>query len=381
MELNQTKERFLSAIQDNPQLLDSYTWKELEEKFRIPQTSRPGDRARKWYKRAQKQKNRPQSRRNIVQAKSEDVNLKLKSKWQAQTKEGVVWMESYEKEKEEAFDPEVFRDSLLDDMKKFSPKKFKESPKEVGEVMIEFAIPDFHIGRVPVEEAKELFKEVVQDFAQRASTIHKIEKIVFPIGNDWLNTDNSAYQTTRGTQQFDVDSWETTFRYGWQILVEAIEYLAEIAPVDVIVVAGNHDRNRMFYIGDVVSAWFNKHEDVTVDNSTNEFKFTSYGDNLIMYEHGELKPFMYPVIMADEQPHKWAASKFREVHTGHFHKEMVLDEIRRVKVRFLPSIAKNSKWEKQRGYKNLKQSQLLVWHKTEGLIDILLKNKIEDARD
>ena len=51
-----------------------------------------------------------------------------------------------------------------------------------------------------------------------------------------------------GTRQ-DADSrFSRIFRDGRKLLVEAIEYLKTIAPVDVLVVVGNHDSNSMFHL-------------------------------------------------------------------------------------------------------------------------------------
>lgn len=371
MNLSRTKKRFLSAVENNPALLE-LTWAELEEKFRIPPTSRKGDRARKWFKRSQAYSG------DLQEVSEAPKGMALKSRWQTQTKEGIKWMESYKVDS--AIDVDGFRNNLINDIREFSPKVEVNKNYKSGEVMVEFAIPDFHIGRTPLDEAAKLFREVVDELITKATSFYKIDKIVFPVGNDWLNTDNLAYTTTRGTQQFDKDEWSSTFRYGWQILVEAIQKLSNIAPVEVIVVRGNHDNSKMFYIGDVLYAYFHNNQNISIDNSTDDFKFCTYGNNLIMYEHGELKPYLYPTIMADERPIEWSKSKFREVHTGHFHKEMVLDEVRGVKVRYLPSIAVESAWEKSKGYKHLRQAQVLIWHKETGLEGILLKNHIEDVR-
>lgn len=130
-----------------------------------------------------------------------------------------------------------------------------------------------------------------------------------------------------------------------------------------------HGNSKMFYVGDVVDAWFHNNDNVIVNNNMHPFKFHHYGNNLIMYEHGELKTQDYPLIMATEVPRLFAETKYREVHCGHFHKEM-LNEFRGVKVRYLPSIAPNSQWEKKSGYKHLRAAQGLVWHQRDGLVSI-----------
>lgn len=133
-----------------------------------------------------------------------------------------------------------------------------------------------------------------------------------------------------------------------------------------------HGNSRMFYMGDVISAYFFNSERVEVFNEVGTFHKFVFGNNMVMYDHGEVKPQDYPLIMATEYPEDFSKTKFREVHTGHLHKEMI-NEYRGIKVRFLPSLAKESDWEKLQ-YKHIRQAQALVWHKEHGLIDILQYN-------
>ena len=89
-------------------------------------------------------------------------------------------------------------------------------------------------------------------------------------------------------------------------------------------------------MGDVISAYFHNDENIQVYNEVGKFHFFEYGNNLVMYDHGEVKSADYPLIMATEYPLEFSRTKFREVHTGHLHKEM-LNEYRGIKVRYLPS--------------------------------------------
>ena len=44
--------------------------------------------------------------------------------------------------------------------------------------------------------------------------------------------------------------------------MKSIDYLAQFAPVDVVVVQGNHDFERMFYVGEVLDAMYHKNKNV-----------------------------------------------------------------------------------------------------------------------
>ena len=73
-----------------------------------------------------------------------------------------------------------------------------------------------------------------------------IERFLLPIGNDGMNSEGMRRTTTKGTPQEESASWKETFRGYWALMVTAIDYLKEIAPVDVVVISGNHDYERMF---------------------------------------------------------------------------------------------------------------------------------------
>ena len=372
--MEELKKQFISALVESPELLN-YKWAELERRFGIPPTGREGDRARKWWKSFEKSLNGfSKFEEEEVRVDEKPVGLKVKSVWQVQGKGGEIkTLYSYQPQ---AIDNQEFRDKLVEDLSKFSPIVKQETgylEETTVNNLLEIAIPDFHIGRLSHEEASKLFFSAINYFiATVKSSNIVVDKIVFPVGNDWLNSDNLDYATTKGTPQFDVSPWYETFRYGWQALATAASMLSQVAPVSIVVVPGNHDRSRMFYIGDVLAAYFKNSEKVSVDNRIDTYKTYRFGQNLIMYHHGDkIGARNYALILADEAGKDWGETKFREVHVGHFHKEMILDEQRGVKVRHLPSLAKENQYERSEGYRHIAQAQALVWNFSRGLTNIL----------
>ena len=189
-----------------------------------------------------------------------------------------------------------------------------------------------------------------------------------------MNSEGMRMSTTKGTPQQDNAGWKDTFTGYWKLMVKAINYLKSIAPVHVIVISGNHDFERMFYAGDVISGWFRNDLNIIVDNNYNARKYYEYGENMIMFTHGDKeKPADMPLIMATEQPEMFARTSNREVHCGHIHKEMV-NEYRGIKVRFIPSICPNDEWHKQMGYEAKRTGQAYIWNKFRGLEGYLQTN-------
>ncbi len=253
----------------------------------------------------------------------------------------------------------------------FSPTVYKQSPpfQETEGVAYEISLPDIHYGKLTeltVEAAEEQFMNTVQNLVDKAKGLN-IEKFILPIGNDGMNSEGMRFTTTKGTFQHDSIGWRESFHGYCHLMTRAIDYLKAKAPVQIVVVSGNHDFERMFYAGDVIKGWYRNDKNVVVDNSMESRKYVEYGVNMLMYTHGDKeKPSEMPLIMATEQPEMFARCSVREVHCGHLHKEMV-NEYRGIKVRFIPSICANDDWHKTMGYSAIRTGQAYIWSKTNGL--------------
>jgi hypothetical protein len=246
----------------------------------------------------------------------------------------------------------------------------------IDPVAYEISLPDVHYGKLHdlnLEQVEDSYMNVVQDLVRKASGL-SIEKFILPIGNDGMNSEGMRRTTTKGTPQEESAGWKDTFRGYWQLITRAVDYLKEKAPVDIIVVSGNHDYERMFYAGDVLAGWYRNDANITVDNSYSSRKYYEYGKNMLMFTHGDKeKPADMPLIMATEKPEMFARTEHREVHCGHLHKEMV-NEYRGIKVRFVPSICPNDEWHKQMGYEAKRTGQAYIWNKSKGLEGYLQSN-------
>ena len=268
------------------------------------------------------------------------------------------------------------KEEMIALLESYSPKVEKDYNTVQDPVVYEISLPDIHYGKYTgqtLDEAEEEYMNTVKDLLSKAEGLN-IERILLPIGNDGMNSEGYSRATTKGTPQQDSAEWQETFVGYCNLMVRAINYLAKSAPVDVIIVQGNHDYERMFYAGEYLRAFFKNDERVGVDNNFDSRKYYKYGVNLIMFTHGDKeKPAEMPLIMATEQPMLFAQTKFREVHCGHKHKEQV-NEYRGVKVRFIPSICGNDSWHKMMGYEAKRTGQAHIWSKERGYEGYLQTN-------
>jgi hypothetical protein len=291
---------------------------------------------------------------------------------------------------------EALREGILEDIRSeayaSTPLGEASPPSSVpAGLLLEVAAVDAHFGKLSwqdetgfnwdVKMAVAEYKARIEDIAARAPSFGAIAEIVHIVGNDALQTDNLAGTTTSGTYVDTDTRYIRSFRHARSAHSWAIRRLAEVAPVRVVVIPGNHDRLTAFHLGEVLAAEFADHPRVTVDNSPKLRKYYRYGVNLLGWTHGsEEKVADLPLLMAQEEPELWAETKWREWHIGHLHKirEMrftAADSFNGVRVRILPALCPPDAWHYQRGFVGeQKATEAYLWHPTAGYVGHLSSN-------
>ncbi len=282
-------------------------------------------------------------------------------------------------------------DEMKEEMISYSPvpTKIYHKPTKEGR-LLEVAIFDAHVGKLgnsqevgsnyDLKLAKAAFMGALVELIAKAKIQGPISKILFPIGNDYLHIDTNSAETTGGTRQ-DTDSrFSKIYKEGRQMLVDAIELLRQVAPVDVIVVPGNHESLSMFHLGDALECWFHNYEDVKVFNQPISRKYYQFGQVMLCFAHGHLeKPNALPSLAATEQPTMWASTTYREWHLGHRHRESV-QSFYGVKVRVLDAITGSDKWHFDNGFvQSQRVGQAFLFHPQNGLEAIFQSTPVPDS--
>lgn len=277
-------------------------------------------------------------------------------------------------------------EDMIEKAKKFSPKypKIKYKKHKDG-LLYEIAMPDLQLGRLVLESetGKENSPDIaiaraesaVLDLLERVRGL-PITRILFPIGNDFFNSNTAAMMTSHGTPQQDDVRWQRTFDLAQDFIVKVVDLMTTIAPVDILVIHGNHDEERIHYFGKVIAAWYHNNPQVKVDTSPNKRKYYLWKKNLIGLTHGYYEKIdKLSGLMAYEKPEWWAVSKNREWHLGDKHHKVDIvyktEELQNgVVVRILRSLADPSVWEHDKGLvSSLKAAEGFVWHPERGVID------------
>ena len=172
---------------------------------------------------------------------------------------------------------------------------------------------------------------------------------------------------------------------GWALLIEAIEKARTVAPVDVIVVPGNHDSIASFVLGQILGTYFTSVEDVCIHSANDQpRKYIQYGEVLLGFAHGHAeKARSLPMLMATEASQAWGQTRHREIHVGHLHHTrdthfLGANETDGVILRVIPSISGLDRWHASKGYRSQRAALAFVYHPKSGQKAIFRHSILDD---
>lgn len=275
------------------------------------------------------------------------------------------------------------KEELLKELKEQLPVYPVIKPTTGNKYAYEINIPDVHFGKLAWEQesgetydlkiAEKRYTEAINNLLTFVH-LEDVEKIIFPIGNDMINIDSRKNETFAGTKQDSDSRFFKIVRTVKEILIKSINSLSTIAPVDVIVISGNHDPESMFMIGEILDAYYTNNKNVNVNNSPKQRKYYQYGLNGFQYTHGNEENHKdLGLIFATEETKLWADTKYRFAKLGHFHKNKKLsylsvDEYQGFQVQVLPSLSGSDAWHNSKGYNSQKQAKGFLYDKKRGQV-------------
>lgn len=268
---------------------------------------------------------------------------------------------------------EYFKDKIYPSVPKVS---YNYTPK--GEVL-EINYVDAHNGLLCWDKetganfdtkiAREYFLRAIGDVRERCDG-RKLKKIIFTTLGDLLHTDNDLQTTTKGTFQQVEGRLPKIFNGTCDTMIDVLKTLADIAPIEVIYLPGNHDRILGYTCMHSVSKalpWMD------IDIMPNPMKHRVVTNNaLVGWHHGDM-PKKLEGDWLSVVARQIGGIKFCEVHSGHLHSEWVRRE-NSVTVRHLSSICESSYYEHQQGYANNKAFMCFLWSENNGLRESWINN-------
>lgn len=291
-----------------------------------------------------------------------------------------VWLRrKINKTIEEAF--KAFEERLEAKAPKWPKLKHK---KAKDPHMIELGFYDSHFGmlawRGEVNEdwdlkiAENVYSNAVDDLLAKTESF-ETEKFLIPLGHDFFHINDATNQTPNNKNQLDVDGrLPKIFEVGAEAVCRGIEKCLQRAPVEVVLVKGNHDEEMAWFLATHIKTYFRNCDKVTVDNAIRARKYKQYGNTLLGFTHMAhrgTKPERLGSIMAQEKKQEFAETWHHEWHVGHTHRAQTYDftntlEELGFRVRTLPALTSHDKWHYEQGYvNNYRAAEAYIWHKEE----------------
>jgi hypothetical protein len=252
-------------------------------------------------------------------------------------------------------------EDFLKFLEKYKPnniqvKKEKKDNKDF--VSVELSLSDFHLAKrcidgdnSPEARAKRYFN-VASSLIEKITANYTIDRIIFPISNDFFHTDNYQNSTTNGTPQDVILDYAEEYELGFSILVDTINMLrSNCNNVNVILVQGNHDRTKSFYLAHALEVYFKNNLDVSFMREHSVVKGITLGNTFIGWHHGNCKIEDLPLLFAThpEYAYQFGNAKYREVHTGDKHHYMA-KEVKGVRIQQMPSLSGTDRWHLDNNY-------------------------------
>ncbi len=258
--------------------------------------------------------------------------------------------------------------------------EYKYSNLNLRDNMLEISIADLHMGKMSWGKesgedydskiAHQRFIFAINDIISRTQN-QKFEKIIFPIGNDLLNSDTINGTTTKGTQLTNDSRWQKLFFDVTHLMIEGIDLLSSVASVELFWIPGNHDQMSSYYVTNYLAAWYKNSKNVSVDVSPTPRKYVEFGKCLVGFSHGSGDSKRIPQLMQVEKPEAWGRTLYREFHLGDIHHEKVIENGGLI-IRRLSSLTSADDWLTIMGFIGaIHKAQAFVWNKERGLLQII----------
>jgi hypothetical protein len=269
-------------------------------------------------------------------------------------------------------DVDKFFESFIYD---FKNNKRKAVPNKSGNIL-EINLADLHIGMRTIEEdisIAEKCSRVVDDIIYRTKNM-KIEKILLIQLGDVFHYDTYIGTTSKGTFMASDMEFPSMFDEGAKIMIDVVERLTAIAPVEVINIFGNHDKVTAYTLAKSLEFYFKDRLDVEVDVSHLSRKARRFGNCLVVWAHGDMPKKNIMSLPQKEFRKEFGMTKYAEIHSGHFHSQSTQEKDGAI-IRHLASMASLDGWSYEQGYVGgLKITISFLWNEEEGLKEIWFTN-------
>lgn len=203
---------------------------------------------------------------------------------------------------------------------------------------------------------------------------YPVEKFIVPVGSDYFHFDTIRGTTTQGTPQ-DCDGTLVQIMFeGSYLMIKFIDMLRQIAPVEVPMAAGNHDRVLSNSLLLFLQGYYREVEEVSITSNLQMRQYSQYGNTVLGFTHGDgAKMSDLPGLMVNESGMQFGPNTHKVWFTGHLHFERTL-EVQQTKIYQMPSLSGTDRWHDLNGYKSIRGMCAYLVTKDKGVRHTIFSN-------
>lgn len=219
--------------------------------------------------------------------------------------------------------------------------------------------------------AKERFNIIYQEVINQQE-IEQCDTCLLCIGNDFFNSDTVNATTTKGTPQTNDLRWQKLFNIGLELYTQMLLGLSyKFNNIEVRLQSGNHDKMASFYLYIALSCYFKDFDNIHFSQDYKDVQCYLWGKCGIFFSHGDANLKRLIKSIPAEFYKEWGKTIFRELHLGHLHKEVVVDDDSGMITRRVGSPTATDQWHYEERFVGATQKyQTFVWDKESGLQNI-----------
>jgi len=259
------------------------------------------------------------------------------------------------------------------------PKKVKDTELDKDSVTVLGAV-ELHLGKEArefdvgenynVDIAIERYETIVNVLCEEQE-YRKSNKLVYGIGNDFINIDTPDNTTTKGTFQCGGISSYELFDIGLRLQLQSLLTLREkYNEIEVFLVKGNHANQLEYALFRALQQRFINDDVINFKDDYKEVQAIKMGNTSVFMTHGDSNYKRIVESMSKEFHKIYGDTEHRYILLGHLHHKQKIDELNGFTVFRLSSPSGIDRWHYKERYVSQPGQEIFTFSKENGLTDI-----------
>ena len=259
------------------------------------------------------------------------------------------------------------------------PKKVKNKELNQDSVTVLGAV-ELHLGKearefdvgenynvdIAIERYETIIKVLCEEQEYRNS-----HKLVYGIGNDFINVDTPLNTTTKGTFQYGGISSYELFDIALKLQLQSLLTIREkYNEIEVVLVKGNHANQLEYALFRALQQRFINDDTINFRDDYKDVQAIKIGNTSVFMSHGDSNYKRIVESMSKEFYQIYGDTEFRYILLGHLHHKQKLDELNGFTVYRLSSPSGIDRWHHKQRYLSQPGQEIFTFSKESGLTDV-----------